>query len=285
MAKTAKKKWLSRFFTRKNKTKRKHSKRKTSTQKRKNSTQKHPKRKTSKRKRKRTKAGFLCSSVKKDCRGNKLLLTKGNCVICNKQSSRMHHCRLTGMRICQQHTIQVDKADKTTLPKLIEKNITSGKNITSQEQMKELMPYFKFVIYLLQTCGINNKIKICSDVKFLTHNLDKQYLEDAYNDIYVGRKIYTDYKTAANKELAPYLRLSDNPTRSNSTTLQKVQSRTRNQENIKAKIDKCQEKKNELSKQLIKTPKGSKKREKLEKDFIQNEKFLKMYEKQYNLSQ
>nr|QFG74830.1 MAG: hypothetical protein [Megaviridae environmental sample] len=163
MAKTAKKKWLSRFFTRKNKTKRKPSKRKTSKQ-------KHPKRKHSKRKhltRKRTKAGFLCSSVKKDCNGNELQLTRGNCVICEKNntpqlSSRMHHCRLCGERICEKHTLKFNKTDikdEDAIRKKIndcvkKKNKNIGSNV------------MKLLVNNLKDC-VADKIIICNDFHYL----------------------------------------------------------------------------------------------------------------------
>lgn len=139
MVKTAKKKWLSRIFTRKNKIKRKYSKRKYSKQKhskRKTSKQQHPKRKHSTRKRKhstrkrkhskRTKAGFLCSSVKKDCIGEPLRVdNEAKCRICHpgKDNSRvkMHHCRICHHRICDEHTLKFSKSEIKNLASVLQK--------------------------------------------------------------------------------------------------------------------------------------------------------------------
>ena len=164
MVKTETKKWLSRIFTRKNKTKRKPLKRKISTQKRKISKQKHPKRKHLTRKRKRTKAGFLCSSVKKDCRGNELQLTKGNCVICDKQSSKMHHCRLCGERICENHTLKFNKTD-------IEDEDAIREKIDDyfDEKKKPGPTIVNLIVRNLTNCAAD-KIFICNDFHYLgTH--------------------------------------------------------------------------------------------------------------------
>ena len=217
----------------------------------------------------KSKAG-ICRTTRRNCRGELLTINnKAGCLVCGKILGlrKMHHCRLTGRRICQEHTIQVNKGDKTTLSKLIKKNSNT------KQQVRELMPYFMFVNYLLQTCGIDKNIKICSDVNVLTQNLDKSYLEDAYNDEYAGRPLYNNYIKAVNPTLPPHLRLPNNPTSRQGTPLQHVQGRTRNQEHIKRvnqKIDQFHLKKAELTEKIKKAPEGSKRKEQLNKDLAKN---------------
>lgn len=171
MAKTAKKKWLSRFFTRKNKTKRKHSKRKTSTQKRKNSTQKHPKRKTSTQKRKRTKAkGIACTSERRACDGAGITLTKDPCIVRTEYNiktkcRKYHHCRLCKKRVCNDYTLTInnrDNYDKADFEDLLQQS-----NPKNQHHQAKL----EIVAYLLDSCDVKKNIKICNDVNVVYKNL------------------------------------------------------------------------------------------------------------------
>ena len=196
-------------------------------------------RKRSRHRRRKSKAG-ICRTTRRNCRGELLTINnKAGCLVCDKILGlrKMHHCRLTGRRICQEHTIQVNKGDKTTLSKLIKKNSNT------KQQVRALMPYFMFVNYLLQTCGIDKNIKICSDVKLLTRNLDRAYLEDAYNDEYAGRALYKNYINAVNPTLPQHLRLPNNPTSRQRTPLQHVQGNTR----IQGHIDKVNQEINQYN--------------------------------------